>query len=82
MEVTHLDGDVAEDLPDPWPSVKNNCPESISLLLCHRRWYKYPNWRNKMSSIFIINLVYPRDVNPGGVADDQKGGLDGYQSAG
>jgi transposase len=28
-----------------------------------------------MSSIFIINLVYPRDVNHRGVADDQKGGL-------
>ena len=49
---------------------------------CHRRWYKYPDWRNKMSSIFIINLVYPQDVNPGGVADDQKGGLDGYQNKG
>jgi len=56
-----------------------SCPNFY--LMCHRRWYKYPKWRNKMSSIFVINLVYPRDVNSGGVAHDQKGGLDGYQSA-
>lgn len=47
---------------------------------CHRRCYKYSKWRNKMSSIFIVNPVYLQGVNPGGVADDQKGGLDGHQS--
>ena len=31
MEVAHLDGDIAKDLSDPWSSIKNNCPESISL---------------------------------------------------
>ena len=35
-----------------------------------------------MSSIFIVNLVYPPGVNSGGVADDKKGGLDGYKSTG
>lgn len=49
-------------------------------VLCHRRCYKYSKWRNKMSSIFIVNPVYLQGVNPGGVADDQKGGLDGHQS--
>jgi hypothetical protein len=32
-----------------------------------------------MSSIFVVDPVYLQGVNPGGVTDDQKGGLDGYQ---